>query len=167
MITGVQAIVEDISQRKRLERQIRQSQKMEAIGTLAGGIAHDFNNILMPIIGYAQMSREEMPEESPLRENMDEIIKSANRAKELVQQILAFSRHSEYHPRPLKIQPIVEEALKLLRASVLAHIEFRQNLDHKTGTVMGDSTQIFQVIMNLCTNAYQAMKEKGGVLEVT
>ncbi|GAH48526.1 unnamed protein product, partial [marine sediment metagenome] len=166
-VTGVQAIVEDISERKRLERQIRQSQKMEAIGTLAGGIAHDFNNLLTPIIGYAQMSREELPGESPVQENLDEIIKSGNRAKELVKQILAFSRYHEHQPRPLKIQPIVKEALKLLRASVPAHIEIRRKMKHKTGTVMADSTQIFQVVMNLCTNAYQAMKEKGGILEVT
>ena len=157
----------EIEGRKGLERQIRQSQKMEAIGTLAGGIAHDFNNILMPIIGYAQMSREELPQESPVQDNLDTILESANRAKELVKQILAFSRHSEDQLKPLKVQPIVKEALKLLRASVPAHIDIRRNLDNNTGAVMGDSTQIFQVIMNICTNSYQAMKEKGGILDVT
>ena len=165
-VSGALAIVEDISQRKMLERQLRQSQKMEAIGTLAGGIAHDFNNILTPIIGYVQMSMVELPEDSPLQVNLEEMLKSANRAKDLVKQILVFSRQTEQERKPLKIQLVLKEALKLLRASVPVHIEIHQDIDDKCGAVMADSTQIYQVLMNLCTNAYQAMGEKGGLLEV-
>ena len=156
----------DISEQKELEAQLRQAQKMEAIGTLAGGIAHDFNNILFPIIGYTEMTTTELAEDSVARSNLLAVLKAANRAKGLVQQILTFSRQSEQERKPLKIQPILKEALKLLRASLPSTIEITQNIDRESGAILADPTQIHQVIINLCTNAYHAMREKGGVLEV-
>ena len=171
---GYRGIDRDISGRKseeeenrRLENQLRQSQKMEAMGTLAGGIAHDFNNILFPIIGYAEMTLHEMPEENLIRRNLRELLKAANRAKDLVQQILTFSRQTEQERKPLKMQPIIKEALKLIRASLPTTIEIRQDIATETGLVSIDPTQIHQVVMNLCTNAFHAMHEKGGVLGVT
>jgi len=171
---GYRGIDRDISGRKseeeenrRLEHQLRQSQKMEAMGTLAGGIAHDFNNILFPIIGYAEMTLYEMPEDSLTRRNLKELLKAANRAKGLVRQILTFSRQTEQERKPLEMQPIIKEALKLIRASLPTTIEIRQSIATETGLVSIDPTQIHQVVMNLCTNAFHAMQEKGGVLGVT
>ncbi len=165
-------IARDISERRqaeqertKLQNQLRQAQKMQAIGTLAGGIAHDFNNILFPIIGYIEMTMENVPEGRALR-NLKEVLKSANRAKELIQQILTFSRQSDQELRPLRVESIIKEALRLLRSSIPATIKIRQRVE-KCGLVMADPTQIHQIIMNLCTNAYHAMIEKGGVLEVT
>jgi signal transduction histidine kinase/ActR/RegA family two-component response regulator len=148
------------------ERQLQQVLKIQAIGTLAGGIAHDFNNILFPIIGYTELTMDEVPEDSSARKNLEEILKAANRAKGLVQQILTFSRQSGHEREPIKVQYIIKEALKLLRASIPATIEIVHHLDDKCGPVIGDATQIHQVIMNLCTNAYQAMQTCGGRLEV-
>jgi CheY-like chemotaxis protein len=139
---------------------------MEAIGTLAGGIAHDLNNILYPIIGYTEMTMDDVPEDSVPRSNLEEVLKAANRAKGLVQQILAFSRQIEQERKPLKIQPIIKEALKLLRASLPSTIKITQNIDEDCASTLADTIQIHQVMMNLCTNAYQAMHDKGGVLEV-
>jgi signal transduction histidine kinase/ActR/RegA family two-component response regulator len=132
------------------ERQLQQVLKIQAIGTLAGGIAHDFNNILFPIVGYTELTMDEVSEDSVAHNNLGEILKAANRAKDLVQQILTFSRQS----------------LRLLRASIPASIEIVHKIQDDCGPVMGDATQIHQVIMNLCTNAYQAMQDKGGKLEV-
>ncbi|MBW1861664.1 MAG: PAS domain S-box protein [Deltaproteobacteria bacterium] len=171
---GYRGINHDISERKQLEKekmkletQLRQSQKMEAIGTLAGGIAHDFNNILFPIFGYTEMTMEEVPEDSSARSNLEEVFKAANRAKDLVQQILTFSRQNDQELKPLRIQIIIREALKLLRASLPSTIDIRQDIDKDCGPTLADPTQVHQVIMNLCTNAYHAMCEKGGVLEVS
>ncbi len=148
------------------ERQMQQVLKLQAIGTLAGGIAHDFNNILFPIIGYTEISMDDVPEENPVRRNLEEILKAANRARELVQQILTFSRQNGRERKPIRVQAIVKEALRLLRASIPKTIDIRANLDESCNAIMGDPTQIHQVIMNLCTNAYQAMQETGGNLEV-
>ncbi len=174
---GKQAIlvnVMDVTEQKRareekkeLQTQLQNAQKMEAIGTLAGGIAHDFNNILLPIIGYTEMAITDVPQGSLIRKNLGEVLKAAELAKGLVQQILTFSRQSEKERKPLKIQPIIKESLKLLRASLPTTIEIRQNIDNKCGVILADPTQIYQVMMNLCTNAYHAMREKGGILEVT
>jgi PAS domain S-box-containing protein len=164
---GVVHTAKDISEQRKLEAQLRQTQKMEAIGTLAGGIAHDFNNILTPILGYAELVREELPKGSQAWINQGEIVKAGIRAKELVQQILTISRRSELEQKPIQITHIVKEALKLLRSSIPTTIEIRQKIDPNCGLVMADPTQIHQVIMNLCTNAYQAMVEEGGVLGVT
>ena len=148
------------------ERQLQQVLKIQAIGTLAGGIAHDFNNILFPIVGYTELTMDEVPEDSVAYNNLQEILKAANRAKDLVQQILTFSRQSDQERKPIKVQHIITEALRLLRASIPASIEIVHAIQDDCGPVMGDATQIHQVIMNLCTNAYQAMQDKGGKLEV-
>jgi CheY-like chemotaxis protein len=139
---------------------------MEAIGTLAGGIAHDFNNILFPIIGYTEITMEDLPNDSTGRANLREVLAAANRAQELVQQILTFSRSDEQERKPLKIQVIVKEALKLLKSTVPATIEIVQNIDPACGPVLADPTRIHQIVMNLCTNAYHAMAETGGRMEV-
>ena len=150
----------------RSERQLQQVLKIQAIGTLAGGIAHDFNNILFPIVGYTELTMDEVVPESPAHKNLTEILKAAHRAKDLVQQILTFSRQSGQEREPIKVQYIIKEALKLLRASIPSTIEIIQQLDENCGAIVGDATQIHQVIMNLCTNAYQAMQESGGRLEI-
>jgi signal transduction histidine kinase/ActR/RegA family two-component response regulator len=149
------------------ERQLQQVLKIQAIGTLAGGIAHDFNNILFPIVGYTELTMDEVPEDSVAHNNLEEVLKAANRAKELVKQILTFSRQSGQERKPVEVQQVITEALKLLRASIPASIEIVHNIDEDCAPVMGDATQIHQVIMNLCTNAYQAMQDKGGKLEVS
>ncbi len=154
-------------ERMGLEEQLRQAQKMEAIGTLAGGIAHDFNNILAGILGYAELASLDIPEGSEAKINLQQSIKSTYRARDLVQQILAFSRQSKQERKPLDIRPIIKEALKLLRASLPSTIEIRQNIEADWGAIEADPTQIHQVLMNLCTNAAHAMSEDGGVLEVS
>jgi len=158
--------VRDITFEKRLEAQLLQAQKMEAIGTLAGGIAHDFNNILSSVIGYTELALEEVSKGSVLDSNLREVLKAGRRARDLVKQILAFSRQSDRELRPLEISPIVKETLKLLRASLPSTIKIHQNVGNKLGTVMTDPTQINQILMNLCTNAAHAMGESGGTLEV-
>jgi PAS domain S-box-containing protein len=174
---SLQGIMLDITERKRseekireLERQLRQAQKMEALGMLAGGIAHDFNNILGIILGYTELAWAGDPGDGPSRESFREVIKATHRAKELVQQILAFSRQSEQERKPLHIGSIVKEALKLLRASLPSTIHIRQDIRIRRNAgdiVMADPTQIHQVLMNLCNNAGHAMCERGGVLEVS
>ncbi len=168
------AFVRNITERKRiteekarLEAQLVQAQKMEAIGTLAGGIAHDFNNILSAIMGYAELTLIELPDNSPFKNNLQEVLQGARRAKDLVQQILAFSRQSKQERKPIRITPIVREALKMLRASLPTTIAIRQQVPADIGIIEIDPTQIHQVLMNLCTNAAHAMNHKGGILELT
>ena len=148
------------------ERQLQQVMKLQAIGTLAGGIAHDFNNILFPIVGYTELTLEEVPDDSQAKQNLKEVLKATNRAKELVQQILTFSRRSCQERKPLKIQVLIKEALKLLRAAIPSSIEIEIRVDEDCGPIKGDPSQIHQVIMNLSTNAYHAMQESGGTLEI-
>jgi signal transduction histidine kinase/ActR/RegA family two-component response regulator len=148
------------------ERQLQQVLKLQAIGTLAGGIAHDFNNILFPIMGYTELCLDEVPEDSQTRRNLEEILKAANRAKDLVQQILTFSRQNGRERKSIRVQAIIQEALRLLRASIPKTIEIVSDLDPNCKPVLGDATQIHQVLMNLCTNAYHAMQETGGRIEV-
>lgn len=164
---GIAHIARDITNQKKLEAQYRQAQKMEAIGTLAGGIAHDFNNILTPIFGYAQLIKLEAPSGSQLEQNIDHVLHSSQLAQELVRQILTFSRERQHEMDAVQLQPIIKESMKLLRASIPTTIEFRLALDEKCGNVLVDPTQIHQIIMNICTNAYHAMESSGGVLAVT
>ena len=173
-IVGVLGIFWDITEKKRaeeerrrLESQLRQAQKMEAIGTLAGGIAHDFNNIIAAIIGYAELVELDIPEGSLTSTYLAEVLKAGKRARDLVRQILSFSRQGELEQKPLQIGLIVKEALNLLRASIPATIEIRQEITEKSGLVLADPTQIHQVLMNLCTNAAYAMRDNGGVLQVS
>jgi signal transduction histidine kinase/ActR/RegA family two-component response regulator len=163
----LEEMVEERTQKlAKYERQLQQVLKIQAIGTLAGGIAHDFNNILFPIVGYTELTMDEVSEDSVAHKNLEEILKAAHRATELVKQILTFSRQSGQERKPVKVQYILKEALNLLRASIPTSIEIIHNIDDDCNPVMGDATQIHQVIMNLCTNAYQAMQDKGGKLEV-
>jgi PAS domain S-box-containing protein len=159
-------VFHDLTEQKRLESQLRQAHRMEAIGTLAGGIAHDFNNILFPIVGFTEIALDDLPEDSTARKSLNQVIKSAMRAKDLVLQILTFSRQHDHELKPLKVQLVVKEALNLIRSSLPTTIEIRQKIDKNCGAVMADPTQIHQIIMNLCTNAYHAMAETGGTLEV-
>jgi len=151
----------------RSENQLQQVMKLQAIGTLAGGIAHDFNNILFPIVGYTELTMDEIPQNSQAQKNLAEVLKAADRAKELVQQILTFSRQNGQERKPLKVQTLIKETLKLLRATIPSSIEIHRSVDEDCGPVKGDPTQIHQVIMNLCTNAYHALQETGGRLEVS
>lgn len=172
-IIGAVVTFIDISERKaaaaekeKLNVQLQQSQKMEAIGTLAGGISHDFNNILTAMIGYAELVQIKSSGQDDLLRYAGEVISAGLRAKELVQQILTFSRQSDHERRPSAIHLIVKEVLKLIRASIPTTIEIRENIDTKSGIVLADHTQIHQVLMNLCTNAYHAMRETGGILTI-
>ena len=152
---------------RKLEQQVVLMQKMEAIGTLAGGIAHDFNNILGPILVYTELVQERLSADEELTADLQQVVAAALRAKDLVQQILTFSRHSAQEKRPLQPQPVVKEAMKLLRATLPATIEVRQEIATDCGMILIDPTQLHQIVMNLCTNAYHAMRQSGGVLSVT
>jgi two-component system cell cycle sensor histidine kinase/response regulator CckA len=156
----------DVTQKWQLEKRLAQAQKMEAIGTLAGGIAHDFNNILSAIMGYTELTLIDIPPDSALRNNLKQVLKAGGRAKDLVQQILTYSRQREREMQPVKINLIVNEALKLLRASLPSTIRINNNIASNLA-IMSDPTNIHQVIMNLCTNASHAMQENGGLLEVS
>ena len=156
----------DTTDFKKMETQLQQAQKMEAIGTLAGGIAHDFNNILFPVSGYTEMLLLDIPDDSPFHHSLSEISAGVKRAVELVTQILTFSRQREHELKPLKVEVVVIEALKLIRSSLPTTIEIMQNVNKDCGLVMADPTQIHQIVMNLCTNAYHAMEETGGKLIV-
>ena len=160
------AVVRDITERNRLESELRQAQKLEAVGTLAGGIAHDFNNILSAIFGYTELAQMQVKGNPKLSDNLSEVFQAAQRARDLVKQILTFSRRSDQEKQPLQVSLIVKEALKLIRSSIPATIEIKKNIN-SPATVLADPTQIHQIVMNLCTNAYHSMREKGGVLTVS
>lgn len=164
---SVRGVLRDITNEKKLEGQLRQVLKMEAIGTLAGGIAHDFNNILYPILGYTEMLINDVPDDSPYRSKLNGIHRSVLRATALVKQILTFSREQNPDLKLTKIQPVVEEALKLIRATIPTTIDIIQDFRSDCGAIKADSTQMHQIIMNLATNAYHAMEETGGELKIS
>jgi PAS domain S-box-containing protein len=166
-IGGIIGAIFDITDRKVLEAQLVEAQKIEAIGTLAGGIAHDFNNILSAIMGYTElaMSRYSLPERAV--SDLKKVLKASERAKNLVAQILTVSRHHDQERRPLQPALIVKEVLKLLRATLPATIEIKQEISKDAGVVEADPSQLHQVLMNLCTNAAQAMGQRTGALTVT
>ena len=164
----------DIARRRKGEReseelaaQLRQSQKMEAIGTLAGGIAHDFNNSLLAIMGFGQMAYEDAPEGTPLRDNIEEIIRAADRSAKLVDQILTFSRKTDEDKKPVELRNIVEEAMKLLRPTLPASIRIVCDFNGHPPTILADATQMHQVVVNLVTNAAMAIGSEDGEIEVT
>ena len=165
-IVGMVESFTDITRRNQLEEQLRMAQKMESIGTLAGGIAHDFNNILSAIIGFSELAIDDTEEGSQMHDNLSEIMHAGNRARELVQQILAFSRQNEADFRPFQVTLIVKEVVKMLRATLPSSIRIEENLSSEKLIVNADPTQLHQVIVNLATNARQAMSDRPGVLEI-
>lgn len=165
-IVNFVAIGRDVTRELKMEARLRQSQKMEAIGTLAGGIAHDFNNILGAILGYAELSLDETEEGSSVEYNLKQILKSSMRARDLVRQILAFSRKDMEGRKPVNINSIIKEAVRLLRASLPSTIEIRTHISEQAGMVNSNPTQLHQLLMNLCTNAAQAMSGNGGQLVI-
>lgn len=165
-IVNYVAVKRDVTDEINRERQLRQGQKMEAIGTLAGGIAHDFNNILAAIIGYSEIALDKTVENTPLHANLQEVFNAGIRAKGLVKQILTFSRQAEQELQPVQVKLMIKEALKLIRASLPATIKIRLNIQ-SDNAVLADPTHIHQILMNLCTNAGHAMRETGGILDVS
>jgi PAS domain S-box-containing protein len=166
-------VIRDITKQKhseeekeRLKTQLTQAQKMESIGTLAGGIAHDFNNILSAIIGFSELAKCNISDPLKAKSDLEEVLKASDRAKNLVHQILTFSRKTENVYSPLSFPPLIKESLKMLRSGIPTTIEIRQNLID-SGLVMSDPTHIHQLVMNLCINAAHAMDEPGGVLSVS
>ena len=165
---------QEITERKRAEEekkilntQLQQAQKLEAIGTLAGGIAHDFNNILGAIVGYSEMIRDDFSPGSPSIHDINQVLKASYRAKDLVKQILAFSRHVEDQKITVHPAVIVKEAITLLRSSLPATIAIEQDIDKDAGSILADPTKIHQIVMNLATNAFHAMEHKGGTLTIS
>ncbi len=156
----------DIRERKRMEAELIQAQKMEAIGTLAGGIAHDFNNILTAILGYTELARHEIPENHPAHQSLAHVLKASERAKKLVAQILTFSRQGQQERKAFQLIPMLEETLGFIKAILPATIDLNCSIPSEPVMVYGDPTQINQVIMNLLTNSIHAMRQEGGLLEV-
>ena len=165
-VSAAVEIMEDITERQRLEMQSRQAQKMEALGTLAGGIAHDFNNILSAIMGFSELCLDEVEPGAALEENLREVLHASRRARDLVRQILVFSRQGETDRKPIQSGLVIKEALKLLRSILPSTIEIEIQVDSRS-LVLGDPTQIHQIIMNLGANAADAMEANGGVLVVS
>ena len=165
-LLGIIQVARDITDLEKLEQQLRQAQKMEAIGSLAGGIAHDLNNILFPISGLSEMLLEDIPEDNHWHENVGQIHKSAKRGSDLVKQILAFARQSNPQKLPIRIQPILKEVVKLARATIPMNIDIESLIDSHCGTVSADPTQFYQIAMNLITNASHALEDTGGTIRV-
>ena len=163
---GFVAVLRDVTHEEGAEKRQRQAQKMEALGTLAGGIAHDFNNILGAIIGYTELSLDDLPDSSPTRRNLTRVLEASKRADELVKQILAFSRQSELELRPVRVDLLVKEALKLLNASLPKTVEIKTEIEKRALKVFADPSQVHQVIMNLCANSAYAMRDTVGSLSV-
>jgi len=158
--------IRDITEEKKVKAQLQQAMKMEAIGTLSGGIAHEFNNILAIILGNTELALENVPEWNPARHNLKESRLACVRARDVVRQLLSFSRKSEVKKGTVQMASLVKESLRLLRASIPSLIEIRASIDEDAGSILGDATQIHQVLINLCTNARDAMQEEGGIMEI-
>ena len=169
-ISGVIVIAQNVTEQYRLERQLRHTQKMEAIGTLAGGVAHDFNNVLTPIMGYAEIVRLKLSQDGfsdkTVYEYLEQILKASKRAKSLVEQVLTFSRSIERKAVLQYMHPIVKEVMKLMRVTLPSTIVIKEEINEQCGRVMIDPVQIHQVLINLCTNAAHAMIGRHGVLTV-
>jgi nitrogen-specific signal transduction histidine kinase/ActR/RegA family two-component response regulator len=166
-------VIEDITEQRKAEEarvsmevQMRQAQKLEALGQLAGGIAHDFNNILTGVLAYTELAVLDSAEPAAVRQHLAEVSKAGHRARELVRQILAFSRQQVQARTPLRPHPIVTEAVSLLRSSLPSTIDMVTTIDPRAPVILADATQIHQIVMNLCTNAAQAMRDRTGKLEV-
>jgi len=173
IITQHQNLVQEIQRRQqveaekqKLEANLRQTHKMEALGTLAAGIAHDFNNILTAIIGFTELNQLQVRDNPQLYDNLEQVKKAGRRARDLIKNILTFSRKREQEFQPIQIQMVLKEVLKLLAASAQANIQIHEAINSECGPILADTTQLHQIIMNLCTNAFHAMKDTGGVLEV-
>jgi len=149
--------------RQKLETQLRQTQKMEALGTLAGGIAHDFNNILYTIMGFTELTADDLDPQTPAHKNLQQVLTSTRRARDLVRQILTFSRQSQTRSQPVMVKPMAKEVLNMMRATLPAKIDIQSDIQSEA-YIMGDPTHIHQILMNLCTNAGHAMKPDGGTL---
>ncbi|MCK5070584.1 MAG: response regulator [Desulfocapsa sp.] len=160
-------MLNSLKEREQLMSELRQAQKMEAIGTLAGGIAHDFNNILGAIFGYTQLSMLKIDKDSEEYNNLSQVLLASTRAKDLVASILTFSRQASTEKKAIPIASIIKEVLKLLRATTPAGIEIQQQIDMDTGNVNADPIQIHQIVMNLCANAFHAMGNENGILKIT
>jgi PAS domain S-box-containing protein len=156
----------DIDELKRVEAQFRQAQKMEALGTLTGGVAHDFNNILAAIIGFTELVEDHVPKGSREAHHLKRVLESSMRGRDLVRHMLTFSRKTEQEKKPLSLSSVVEETVKLLRATTPSTIKIKVAVGSQSGPILGDTTQIQQILMNLCTNAMHAMREKGGTLDI-
>jgi PAS domain S-box-containing protein len=156
----------ETKEREKAEAELRQAQKMEALGTLSGGIAHDFNNILAAIIGFSEIAADRIPAESGVQRQLKRIREAGLRGRDLVKQMLTFSRKTEQEKKPLPMADIVKESVKLLRATIPATISINVNVKNNSGLILGDPVQIQQVLMNLCTNAAYAMREKSGTLDI-
>lgn len=164
---AIQGIARDVTEKRKMEAQFHQSQKMEAIGTLAGGIAHDFNNILTVMLGNAEMASHVLPEASPATPYIRQVHLAGIRARDLVRQILAFTRQTDHDLKTVALQDIVKEAATFLRSSIPTTIDIRLDIQPDCPPILADPTQIHQILMNLCTNAYHAMRESGGTLSIT
>jgi len=165
-IIGVFAAARDISEQQKLEAQLHQAQKMEALGTLSGGIAHDFNNILAAVVGFSELVESHVPKGSREGHYVKRIVEASLRGRELVKQMLSFSRKTEAEKKPLLLSSIVKETAKLLRATAPSFVSIRTRIASDSMFIFADPSQVQQVVMNLCTNAVHAMREKGGVLDI-
>jgi len=165
-IIGILGVSRDITERKKIEERAMQAQKMEALGTLAGGIAHDFNNILSSILGFTELAKMNTAEDQETQDNLNQVLNSGLRARELVKHILTFSRKASVQKDVLQITPLLKEDLRFLKAFIPPNIEMRTDFSVTDSAILADPTQMHQVFMNLFTNAAQAMKDKGGILDI-